>query len=175
MGAVNLWLLGYPEQTCQRCQKAYALAKELGHTHSLAWGLFYPAMVYAACGDRDKIEERVEELITLSNEHGFPHFLSIGTAIHGRVLRARAKITSHFRIPSSGHLWPRLNRKIFEIVLLFLWFCSIGATKSNPNSGANSVNLFLREPLAQTGDILRRSQRSLKRSGYCANLDSSSS
>ena len=63
------------------------------------------------------------------------------------IFRARAKITSHFRIPSSGHLWPRLNRKILEIVLLFLWFCSIGATKSGPNPDANSVNLFLREPL----------------------------
>jgi predicted ATPase len=86
MGALNLWLLGYPEQARQKCQKAYALAKELGHTHSLAWGLFYPAMVYAACGDRDKTEERVEELNTLSKEHGFPHFLSIGTAIEGWVL-----------------------------------------------------------------------------------------
>ena len=65
------------------------------------------------------------------------------------MLRARAKITSHFRIPSSGHLWPRLNRKILEIVRLFLWFCSIDATKSDPNPGANSVNLFLREPLTR--------------------------
>jgi len=61
-------------------------------------------------------------------------------------LRARAKITSHFRIPSSGHLWLCLNRKILEIVRLFLWFYSIGAAKSNLNLGANSGNLFLREP-----------------------------
>ena len=63
-------------------------------------------------------------------------------------LRARAKIISHFRIPSSGHLWPRLNREILEIVRLFLWFCSIGPAKSNLNQGANSGNLFLREPEA---------------------------
>ena len=31
------------------------------------------------------------------------------------LLRARAKITSHFRIPSSGHLRPIGNRKILEI------------------------------------------------------------
>ena len=61
-------------------------------------------------------------------------------------LRARAKTTSHFRIPSSVHFWPCLNRKILEIVLLFLWPCSLGATKPDPNPGANSVNLFLREP-----------------------------
>jgi hypothetical protein len=30
--------------------------------------------------------------------------------------------------------------------LLFLWFCSIGSTKSNRNLSAKSAKLFLREP-----------------------------
>ena len=29
---------------------------------------------------------------------------------------------------------------------LFLWFCSIGSTKSDPNLSVNSANLFLSEP-----------------------------
>jgi hypothetical protein len=67
---------------------------------------------------------------------------------HGcSVLRARAEITSHFGIPSPGHLWPILNRKILEIVLLLLRFRSIGSTKPHPDLGANSANLFLRGPL----------------------------
>ena len=41
-------------------------------------------------------------------------------------LRARSRITSHFGIPSSRHLRPLLNRRILEIVPLFLRFCSIG-------------------------------------------------
>ncbi len=32
--------------------------------------------------------------------------------VQKKELRAYAKITLHFRIPSSGHLRPRLNRKI---------------------------------------------------------------
>ena len=40
-----------------------------------------------------------------------------------RDLRAHSKITSHFRIPSSGHLCPILNRKVLEIVPLLLWLC----------------------------------------------------
>ena len=62
------------------------------------------------------------------------------------LLRACAKITSHFRIPPSGHLCLPLNRKILEIVLLFLWICSIGAAKSDLNLGTNSAKLFLRKP-----------------------------
>ena len=36
----------------------------------------------------------------------------------------------------TDHLWPRLNHKILDVALLCLWFCSIGATKSDPNPGA---------------------------------------
>jgi len=62
------------------------------------------------------------------------------------MIRARPKISSHFRISSSYHLRPILIRKILEIVLLFLWFCAIGSSKSNTNLSANSVKLFLGEP-----------------------------
>jgi len=53
-------------------------------------------------------------------------------------LGARTEKTSHFRISSSGHLWPLLNRKVLEIVLLFLWPCSIVTTKSDPNLSAKT-------------------------------------
>ncbi len=66
--------------------------------------------------------------------------------------RARAKIASHFRIPSSGYLWPILNHKILERALLLLWFCDFGSNKANLNLGANSVKLFLREPLVVETD-----------------------
>ena len=48
----------------------------------------------------------------------------------------RTEMTSHFRISSSGHLCPLLNRKVFEIVLLFLRPCSIVAIKPDPNLSA---------------------------------------
>ena len=38
-----------------------------------------------------------------------------GRNFRKRGLRACSKITSCFRIPSSGHLWPGLNREILEI------------------------------------------------------------
>ncbi len=37
-----------------------------------------------------------------------------------QILRDRQKITSHFNIPSSGHLRPIRNRKILEIVPLLV-------------------------------------------------------
>jgi predicted ATPase len=86
LSTLNLWLLGYPDRARKMSLKALNLAKELAHTHSLAWGFGFPAIMYAECGDRDKTEEQVEELISLSKEHGFPHWLSFGTAIQGWLL-----------------------------------------------------------------------------------------
>ena len=74
--------------------------------------------------------------------------------IFARIRRVRTEITSHFRIPSLGYLCQILNRKILEIVLLLLWFCDFRSKKANLNLGANSVKLFLREPLIlDTGQI----------------------
>ena len=64
-------------------------------------------------------------------------------------LRAREKITSHFRIPSSGCLWPIFDREILERALLFLRFRSLRCDQIQPKSGRQNVNLFLRKPLFQ--------------------------
>jgi tetratricopeptide (TPR) repeat protein len=91
LSTLNLWLLGYPDQARKRGHKALALAQELAHTHSLAWSFGFPAMVYAECGDRAKAKEQAKELIALSKEHEFPHWLSLGTAIQGLVLSVDGK------------------------------------------------------------------------------------
>jgi hypothetical protein len=77
-----------------------------------------------------------------------------------RPLGVRAEITSHFRIPSLGHLQPLLIRKILDIAVLCLRSCSIVSAESDPNLGAKThpqdemigpspVKLFLREPLLE--------------------------
>ena len=53
-------------------------------------------------------------------------------------LRARARIISRFRIPSSGHLQPLLNRKILNMAGPCLRSCSIVAAESDPNLGAKA-------------------------------------
>ncbi len=58
-------------------------------------------------------EKKEEEKLTKSLD--FIKYLIID-------LRARQKITSHFRIPSSGHLCPILNRKILEIASYYCGF-----------------------------------------------------
>ena len=61
-------------------------------------------------------------------------------------LRARAKINSHFGIPSSGHFWQILKSKNLEIVHYYSAFYSLKSTKPNPNLSAKNDNLFFCEP-----------------------------
>ena len=63
-----------------------------------------------------------------------------GTA--GMGLRILFEITWTSCISSSGRLWPSLNRKILDIALLCLRFCSIGSAKSDLNPSAILSNLF---------------------------------
>ncbi len=71
---------------------------------------------------------------------------------------ARSKITWYFRIPSSGHLCPILNRKVLEIVPpLAGWVFNFGSIKSDLNLDANSAKLFFSEPL--THRLLKRGDK----------------
>jgi len=57
-------------------------------------------------------------------------------------LRAREKITSHFFISASAHLWLIPHSQNPRNSQLFLWFCSLGSAKPEPNLSANSANLL---------------------------------
>ena len=47
----TLWLLGYPDQALQRSQEALTLARELSHPFSLAFALFFAAMLHQYRGE----------------------------------------------------------------------------------------------------------------------------
>jgi hypothetical protein len=66
---------------------------------------------------------------------------------------ARAEIAPYFRMSSSGHLRPFLNRKVLEIVLRFLCPCSIVKTKPDPNLTAKNPPLQKTEANPQPPDL----------------------
>ena len=44
--ALTLWYLGYPEQALERSHESIALAQELAHPYSLAYALYYAAVLH---------------------------------------------------------------------------------------------------------------------------------
>jgi predicted ATPase len=81
-----LWCLGAPDAALQRGHKALTLARELSHAHSLAFPLFYTAMLHQFRREGSAVQEWVEATITLSTEQGFPFWLAMATILQGWVL-----------------------------------------------------------------------------------------
>ena len=81
-----LWCLGAPDDALQRGHTALILARELAHPQSLAFALFFTAMLHQFRREAAVVQERVETVITLSTEQGFPSWLAVATILRGWVL-----------------------------------------------------------------------------------------
>jgi predicted ATPase len=66
-----LGLLGYPDQALRRSQDALALARELSHPSSMVHALSFAAWFHQLRGERDAIQARVAEVMSLATEQGF--------------------------------------------------------------------------------------------------------
>jgi tetratricopeptide (TPR) repeat protein len=86
-----LWFLGYLEQALTRMHEALHLAQELGHPLSLAFALNFTALLHPERGDGHVAQKRVDALMALSSEHGFPLYLALRPALWGVALIAQAQ------------------------------------------------------------------------------------
>jgi class 3 adenylate cyclase/predicted ATPase len=81
--AWGLWSLGYPEQALKSSKEALSLAQAQAHAHSLAFALSSGGSLGINLRDTQIVQERSEGVIALSDEHGFAHFLRLGTFERG--------------------------------------------------------------------------------------------
>jgi predicted ATPase len=81
--ALNLWVLGYPDQALQRSYTAWTLAQESTHSHSLALALTFASWLHQYRRERQRTQGRIESLITLARDQGFPFWSTWGTILQG--------------------------------------------------------------------------------------------
>ncbi len=81
-----LWSLGYPEQALKRSQEALALARELAYPFSMAVALNWAAWLHQYRREGQLTQARAEAEIALSQEQGFPYWVTIGTLHRGWAL-----------------------------------------------------------------------------------------
>jgi predicted ATPase len=81
--AWTLWLLGEMDQARQRVDDAVARARRLAHVPSLAFALNYAARLHQHGREREATLAVVEELIALSEAHGFAQRLATGRLQRG--------------------------------------------------------------------------------------------
>jgi hypothetical protein len=68
--AVNLWLLGYSDQSLRAVEDAVRLAEELNHPATSVSTLWYVAWVYHQRGDQSAMRASLERLLVFAAEHG---------------------------------------------------------------------------------------------------------
>ncbi|WP_441260403.1 AAA family ATPase [Bradyrhizobium sp. 521_C7_N1_3] len=86
--AVTLALLGHIDQGRARVDEALMEARSLDHPFTVAFVLSKVCAVEAAAGLPLDALRHAEELLSLSNEHGFPLWLGLGLLQRGRSLTA---------------------------------------------------------------------------------------
>lgn len=86
-----LWALGYPDRAVGTVSEAVQYAQSLSHPPSLAWALFFAAMVYTSRPDTGKDWETTEMLIAIATEHGLPYWKVHGLGMRGLLLSRDGK------------------------------------------------------------------------------------
>jgi len=69
-----------------------ALAQKLSHPFSFAYALFFVLSLHQFRKERQLAQERLEELLAFSSEHGFPYFVEFGTFWRGARLVAQGQV-----------------------------------------------------------------------------------
>jgi predicted ATPase/class 3 adenylate cyclase len=84
-------LLGFAEKALVYGKKALQQAKKMKHPFSTVFALNHHAWLYQFFKDPDMVDKYATELLTVSEEHGFPFWQVAGTFFKGWVLTQRKK------------------------------------------------------------------------------------
>ncbi len=116
-----LWSLGYPDQALTMSHAALNLAREVTHFFSLGHALSHTAGVHLFRGERQVLQERVEEVITLSTEQEFALFWAWGTILRGLILvEQKQKEEGVARMRQGLEAWRATGAEVFLPYLLAL-------------------------------------------------------
>jgi predicted ATPase len=81
-----LWLGGYPERALATARESLARAQQLNHPFTLAFVLNFIAMLHGFRSEPSESRQYAEELVALSEAHGFAFFLAVGRMLEGSAL-----------------------------------------------------------------------------------------
>lgn len=78
-----LWALGSPDRAAEEADGAADRARALGHPFTQAFHLGLASGVHQMRGDRARCQALADELVALSDTHGFPLWLGVGGFLGG--------------------------------------------------------------------------------------------
>jgi class 3 adenylate cyclase/predicted ATPase len=81
-----LWHLGFPDQARKAIDDGVALARQSPHRHTLAYALIYAGLTAVSARWTSEGASLANELVSLTEEHGFALFLGYGLILQGGVM-----------------------------------------------------------------------------------------
>jgi hypothetical protein len=100
--AWRLTYLGYIDQGRSRINEALTAARRLGHAFTLTFVLPYAAHIKSETGSPHETQRHAEEMVALSNEHGFPFWLAMGNAHLGWPSTALGQVPKGLTLIANG-------------------------------------------------------------------------
>jgi predicted ATPase len=125
---IVLFCLGFPDQALARSSAAIAEARRLAHPPSLASSLVLGAMLLSLGGDNSVLGERVDQLVAVTTEQGFPFWRALGTILRGWVKAKNGDVTEGISLLRSGLAAFRATGAETAVpyyIALLAWACEI--------------------------------------------------
>jgi predicted ATPase len=127
IGAVALWLLGYPDQAVQRSREALALGEELGQPSTLALALHFAAMLRQYRREGSVVRGHAEAALAIATEHGLSFWRAGSLAMGGWALAeqvARAEGLAQLRQGLAA--WVATGSETYRTYYLALFAEALG-------------------------------------------------
>ncbi|WP_454742561.1 adenylate/guanylate cyclase domain-containing protein [Cupriavidus necator] len=100
--AMDLWLLGYPDQAWARNQEALALTQTPAHPSDSADALLSAAEVRLLRGEVQPAQDLAQALVALASDYGLPYGLACGTIVSGWALAAQGRAAEGMALIREG-------------------------------------------------------------------------
>jgi tetratricopeptide (TPR) repeat protein len=127
--ALILACLGYIDQARSRMDEALAAARRLGHVHTLAHVLGYAnRMDWLTCSPMVYIEE----VVALSTENAFPHYLGFALACRGKSLLALGRAREGLALVAQGLAELRASGGVASTPILLTWLAESHSMLGQP-------------------------------------------
>jgi predicted ATPase len=86
-----LWFLGYPDQALEKSNEGLSLARKLSHPLSLDYALALASFLHQFRRETGEVAKLVDEIITISTEHGISQWLEFGNVLGGWSLSGKGR------------------------------------------------------------------------------------
>jgi predicted ATPase len=99
---IVLFCLGFPDQALAQSNKAIAEARKLPHPPTLAMSMGMDALLLSIIGDDVGLEQRVDGLVAIATDQGFPLYRATGAIYRGWIKAKNADVIEGLSLLRAG-------------------------------------------------------------------------